>query len=120
VVTILATFADEDIKARDRAAFFVLVCVHRAVFAQAAHELVVSWRYRGKAVVLVIGDRRGESLEVVRAPYKFTLVRRTSREAGNDAFGEESDARKRRWCWRRQRARIDSDEFVISVHPAGN
>ena len=56
VITVLTTLADVDGKSGDRAAVVVFMRVHRAIITQAAHELVISWRYRGKAVVFIIRD----------------------------------------------------------------
>jgi hypothetical protein len=89
-----------------------------AQVAQAAHELVIGWRYRSKAVVLIIRDRRGEYLEVMRAPHKLSYVCGAHRGTGSDGLGKKPRARKRRRCRRRQWTCIDGGELVVVIVPA--
>ena len=120
VITVLATLADVDGKSGDRAALVVFVRVHCAIVAQAAHELIIGWRYQSEAIVLIIRDRRGECLEIMRALYKLSNVCGAHHGIGSDGLGKKTRAPKRRRCWRRQRARVDSGELIIAVHPVGN
>ena len=56
-----------DCETRDLPPVTILVRVHRAIVAEAAHELIVGRSYRSEAVVVLIGDGGSVYFEVVRA-----------------------------------------------------
>ena len=61
----LTAFADVHGKTRDWSPVFGFMRVHRAIVTETAYELIIGRCYRGKAAVLLIGNRGSEDLEVV-------------------------------------------------------
>ena len=116
----LTAFADVHGKARDWPSVLVFMRVHRTVITETAHELIIGRCYRGKAAVLLIGDRGSEDFEVVRALHELLHASRTHRGPRRDGVGEEAGASKRQRRRGRERARVNGSKVVIAKRPTGD